>query len=136
MRDPIGTWKPANPATAEALAGAQEALAELPEGYLEFLAYSNGGEGDVPFIQDWVQLWPAEQLPELNAAYEVSEFLPGYIAIGSNGGDMMLALDVRSGQSTPVCTVPFIGMAETEVEVIAPSLGGFLGALSSRSRSA
>ncbi len=44
----------------------------------------------------WFQVWPADQVVELNRGYEVCENLPGFFGIGSSGGGELLASDARS----------------------------------------
>src|SRR5438270_13821026 len=66
----------------------------LPGRYKSFLAKSNGGEG---FVGDaYVMLWRAEELLELNKAYQVADYGPGLLSFGSNGGGEAFAFDMRS----------------------------------------
>src|SRR5690242_4867217 len=82
---------------------------KLPAEYVEFLKYSNGGEG---FIGEnaYVRLWPVEKLSEMNRSYEVVKDAPGLLIFGSNGGGEAYGFDMRVPQP-PVVQVPFIGMA-------------------------
>ena len=51
----------------------------------------NGGEGDIG--ETWLILYPLEELQEINDDYEIEEFLPGHIIIGSNGGGELYGID-------------------------------------------
>jgi hypothetical protein len=56
----------------------------VPAAYLDLMSRSNGVEG---FVGDqYLVLWPVEQLQELNDAYATAEFAPGLLLIGSDGG--------------------------------------------------
>lgn len=63
----------------------------LPEQYIEFMRKHNGGEGDIG--ETWFILFPLEELQEINDDYEIEEFLPGHIIIGSNGGGELYGID-------------------------------------------
>lgn len=63
----------------------------LPEQYIEFMRNHNGGEGDIG--ETWFVLFPLEELQEINDDYEIEEFLPGHIIIGSNGGGELYGID-------------------------------------------
>src|ERR1051325_5307671 len=67
----------------------------LPADYLDFLKFSNGIEGKVG-EKGYLILWSAEILPEVNNGYEVSEWMPGFFIIGSDGGDTAYGIDTRS----------------------------------------
>jgi hypothetical protein len=76
------TFRPNVPATKEALHSLTARLPKrLPDGYMAFLARSNGGEG---FIGErYVWLWKAEELIAHNHGYKVAEFFPNFFFIGS-----------------------------------------------------
>lgn len=57
-----------------------------PNDYIEFMKKHNGGQGDIG--ETWLILYPLEELKEINDVYEIEEFLPGHIIIGSNGGEL------------------------------------------------
>jgi SMI1 / KNR4 family (SUKH-1) len=120
LSDPTAGWSRRPPASEPAL----EALAAscdfaLPEVYLSFLRYSNGGEGFLCIEPWYFQLCSAEEIVAYNQGYNVEEFLPGYFAIGSNGGGEMLAIRKQDASLCPVYMVPFIPMAESDAVQIA-----------------
>src|SRR5689334_3025645 len=84
----------------------------LPEEYLMFLRYSNGGGGVCCIEPWWFQICPAEEVIEYNRGYEVETYLPEYFAIGSNGAGDMLVIRKRDSNPCPVYMVPFIGMSK------------------------
>ena len=114
--------------TTEALVEASSGLGrELPGDYVAFLRFTNGGEGMIG--DTYVILWKAEELAELNDSYEVDEYAPGLLLIGSDGGGDAFAYDTRT-TPWPVVRVPFVGMDLHSVEIVGPSFAGFLEALS------
>jgi hypothetical protein len=87
LSDSTAGWTrrpPATEATIQALTANCDF--ELPEEHLSFLRYSNGGEGFLCMEPWYFQLCPAEEVIAYNQRYNVEEFLPGWFAIGSNGG--------------------------------------------------
>src|SRR3954464_2022763 len=64
----------------------------LPDDYALFLQEeADGGEGVIG--STYIILWRVEQVLELNAAYHVSEFAPGLVLFGSNGGGEAFGFD-------------------------------------------
>lgn len=117
-----GVWRPAPRAQADVLAALRDrAGVVLPAGYLDQLADSNGGEGDLGVEPGWISLWPAEEVVAANARYRISELLPGFFGFASNGGGELFAFDTRGPEPFPVITVPFIPMDGREVRKIASS---------------
>lgn len=64
---------------------------KLPQSYIEFMNEHNGGEGDIG--ETWLVLYRLEELQEINDDYDVNEFLPNHIIIGSNGGEELYGID-------------------------------------------
>jgi len=96
------------PASEEAIRSAASALGiSLPSDYAEFLRRHNGGGGFAG--NNSVILFKAEELKPFNDAYQLSEYAPGLILFGSNGGGEGYAFDTREGAMS-VVRVPFIGM--------------------------
>ena len=97
---------------------------KLPGDYLSFLQRVNGGEG---FIgkNAYAILWRAEEVVEMNKAYQVDVLAPGLFIFGSDGGGEAFAFDARSDPVFTV-TIPFVGMNLELVRPIAPSFERFL----------
>ena len=61
------------------------------------------------------QLWNKNEIESNNRDYNVEEFLPGYLGIGTSGGGEMLCVEFSSGKCF---AVPFIPMlAEDRIEI-------------------
>lgn len=103
---------------------AQSLGAPLPADYRAFLRYSNGGEG---FIgrNDYLRFYTAENLLEINQAYEIDQYLPGFLLVGSNtiGDAICLRPPLAEGQ---VMQVPFIPLRRDYAEPGESSFGDFL----------
>lgn len=117
-----GIWRPRPGASEEALLKLRrEARIELPDAYLDQLATSNGGEGDLGTEPGWIVIWPAEDVIRHNVGYSIPDVLPGFFGFGSNGGGEFLAFDTRSAEPYGVAMVPFIGMQVEDAVQIATS---------------
>jgi hypothetical protein len=121
-----GKWTPGPPGTAESVDEAARAIGlKFPTAYYDFLTQSDGGEGDLPVMPGLVIFWTAQQLIELNRAYDVEHAVPGFYGIGTSGGGEMFAFDARS-KPWSVNIVPFIPMQQSGVILIAPDFESFL----------
>ena len=119
VHDPAAEWVRAEPAPEAAVEALAEALPDLPPDYLAFLRLSNGGEGPLGVAPGRFELWPAEEVAALNAAYSVAEFLPGFAAFGSDGGGEMLVFGARPDVWGRVFVVPFIPLEESSAREVA-----------------
>ncbi len=100
----------------------------LPKDYCDFISVHNGGEG---FIGDsYLILWAVEELSIFNAEYQVSEYAPGLLLFGSDGGGEAYAFDCRNGLF-PIVRVPFIGMDLKYAKPIAKTFSDFFLILAS-----
>lgn len=130
LSDSTASWTRCPPAAGSAIESLAAACDfDLPEEYLTLLRYSNGGEGFLCIEPWYFQLCSAEEVVEYNHGYKVDEFLPGWFAIGSNGGGEMLAIRKRDGSPCPVYMVPFVPMAEIDAVQIAHDFEMFAMAL-------
>lgn len=98
----------------------------LPTEYRLFLQNHDGGEG---FIgpNTYVILWRLTDLLEMNAAYEVEEYVPGLFFFGSDGGGEAFAFDRTKEMS--IVSVPFVGMEPDLAKPIATTFSEFVNAL-------
>lgn len=90
----------------------------FPIDYREFLLQFGGGEGFVG--NQYLIFWAADEIGPFNADYEVREYAPGLLLIGSNGGGEGFAFDLRSGRYN-IVVVPFIGMSLECATSVAPT---------------
>ena len=128
MKDLLAKFNANSPASASLIQELEtHAGLHLPDEYAGFLKRANGGEG---FIGNaYLILWPAQELLEMNKAYQVEEYAPGLFLFGSDGGGEAFAFDIRSGMNA-IVAVPFVGMDLNLARFIAPSFMPFLETLS------
>lgn len=64
----------------------------FPIEYIEFLQWSNGGEGSVQ--NEYLYLWKVGDIKQLNNDYGIQEFLSSdCLAFGTNGGGLCYGFD-------------------------------------------
>ena len=98
----------------------------LPNELCELYKQANGGEGF--YGEQYVRIYPVEQLAELNEAFGTSDFAPGLTIFGSNGGGEAYAY--RSTESGyEYLQLPFIPMVKSNAIVLAQTLKGALNVL-------
>ena len=86
----------------------KELKIKFPPGYVDFMLKTNGGEGTIG-EESYLKLWKVEVLLESNEGYLVSEFAPGLLIIGSDGGGTAYGYDFRE-ELPKLIEVDFIGM--------------------------
>jgi len=127
LSDSSANWSRNAPATSEAIQDLVSGCAlDLPVDYLEFLRFSNGGEGELGVEPGWFQLWPAGQVNQLNEGYEVAANVPGLFGFGSNGAGEMFAFDTHSEMPWPIVMIPFIPMELESSKTITLDFGSFI----------
>jgi hypothetical protein len=94
---------------------------KIPEIYLAYLNSEKPKEGFLTSDPGYFQLWPFQDIVEMNQKYKISEFTENYIAFGSNGGDEMFAFDENGN----ISMIPFIGMSSVNAIKIAKSWDDF-----------
>jgi len=120
-------FKPNPPAPAPAILELTGVLRKpLPATYLRALATANGGQG---FIGNrFVNLWPVEEIVERNKHYQVVEYAPELLLIGSNGGGVAYAFDTSQSDES-IYEVPFIGLDVKDARLIAKSFEALVPAI-------
>lgn len=96
-------------------------LSERYKVFENYLKQTVSGEGMVG-EKNYLLLWEKSEIEELNNDYETEEFLSNIMLIGSDGGDMAYGIDVKGRY----IEVPFIGMDNDEVKIIAEDFDGFI----------
>ena len=101
----------------------------LPAAYVAFLRETNGAElATHDRDGDCLCLWHAEEIPEYNRGYGIQKWLPGTFAIGSDGGDDAILLDMTVSsdpEAWPVVRVGFGALARDEFCQQAASFGAW-----------
>ena len=96
-------------------------LSERYKAFEAYLQHTVSGEGMVG-ENNYLSLWEKNEIEELNNNYETQEFLSNVLLIGSDGGDTAYGLDING----KYIEVPFIGMDDEEVEIVADDFDSFI----------
>jgi hypothetical protein len=112
-------------ASLETIHRLQELVSKpLPAGYMELMCRSNGIEGFWGGA-NYLMLFPAEQLSELNKGYLFTELVPHLWLFGSDGGSVGYAFDTRY-DPMPVKKVWFLDLSDEEAETVGSDFESFL----------
>lgn len=104
-------WRKAESASLSVIETLEDfAPAELPKELLELLRYSNGGEGPLAAQPFWFQLYPAEEIAEIERSGAFEEFFDGLFVFGRNGGGEAIAVDLRNEKAAPVISFDMTNM--------------------------
>ena len=96
----------------------------FPEDYLEFLKWSNGGEGYIE--KNYVSLWKVEDLEVLNREYQIQTYLSkGYLGIGTDGGGICYGFCLEKQFAIFKC--PLGDLDINEITIVANSIKDFFG---------
>ncbi len=131
LPDPLAGFNGNDPASDASISACEESLGfKFPRDYAQFMRGHDGGEG---FVGDdsYLMLWQIEELEPFNREYEVADYCPGLLLIGSSGGGEAYAFDTRTSPWN-VVQVPFVGMDFSLVEALGPSFDEFIETLARR----
>ena len=96
----------------------------FPEDYLEFLKWSNGGEGYIE--KNYVSLWKVEDLEVLNREYQIQTYLSkGYLGIGTDGGGICYGFCLEKEFAIFKC--PLGDLDINEITIVANSIKDLFG---------
>ena len=77
----------------------------LPSEYKELMLFTNGVEGAIG-DEEYLAIWPINEIIELNQDYAVDEFIPGIKYFGSDGADMAYGFEFIENEAT-IIEIPF-----------------------------
>lgn len=95
----------------------------FPSDYKKFILESNGAEGPIG-KDNYLVIWPINEIIELNIEYDVEAAQPGLIYFGSDGGDMAYAFDKTNNMT--IVGIPFISIDINEKEILGNNFKEFL----------
>lgn len=104
-------------------------LSERYKVFEEYLRQTISGEGMIG-NNNYLLLWEKSELEELNTDYETQEFLSNIMLIGSGGGDTVQGIDIDGR----FIEVPYIGMDDGEVKIIADDFDSFINYVQNKSQ--
>lgn len=90
--------------------------------YKVVLKRYNGIEGFIGSTE-YIMLWSVEQISSLNARYQVRDYAPGILLVGTDGGDNGYGRDKATGKFG---SIPLIGMSRSKFKEIGSTFEAFL----------
>lgn len=132
MRWKTNFYERAPGASPDALARLREAApARLPNSYYELLSFSNGGRWPVGNGQFSFDLSPAEWAAETwewkpRRPSAATDFLSGFVLIGTNGCGVCIGFDIRGQEPWPVVEVDKDADLDERVVLVACDFDAFL----------
>lgn len=105
---PVARPRPADIEALRALAAAYGT--PLPDDYLDYMTYSDGGEG--PVGDGWIQLWPVWRILQFHESNDPPIY-DDFLAFAGNGGNTLYGFDVNRGGE--IVEGDWIGLAREEV---------------------
>lgn len=120
-------WVGGDGAKAEELVRLRAVVpSDLPERYLDLLAFSDGGEGPLPVSPYNLCLDPANIVVETFKCHNHGQAdLEGFLIFGGNGGGEYIAFDLRGGSPWPVVTIDMVAGGDS-AEALAPNFDAFV----------
>lgn len=97
---------------------------KLPVGYIDFMKGANGAE--IITEENYVLLWPLNEIFQNNQDYRVEEFAGDFVIIGSNGGGEAFVIEKESGN---IYMMPFIGMGREDAILMGKTFSEFMEGL-------
>lgn len=101
----------------------------FPRDYVAFMMKADGAEGSLG-ENSYLSIWRIEDIAELNNDYEVSEYTPGLVYFGSDGGGIAYAFDMNLGGC--IVEFPFDSIHYEDAKVIGHSFIEFIRCLFNR----
>lgn len=109
LSEPGREWRKVDGASLPHIAELKSALPfEPPAEYVEFLRYSNGGEGELALEPLWFQLFDVAYAIQLWRDDNYRREYPDLFFFGSNGGLESIAIDMSCPQPWPIVMVDCI----------------------------
>lgn len=71
----------------------------------------------------YIELFPIDQLEEINKEYDTETEVPNFFVIGTNGGGVGIFVNKNNYS---IYSIPFIGMQENDAVLLANSFSEFI----------
>jgi hypothetical protein len=108
-----------------------ELMKVFPKDYVEFLLWSNGGEGEIG--ENYLSLWRCEDIAQLNEDYSIQKYLTeNFVAFGTNGGGECYAFDYSEPEKPKVINCALGDLDINELRYVADTFTEFIAILKHR----
>jgi hypothetical protein len=116
------------PSSSEEMATFLAYAGDVPQkDYLEFMRRHNGGDGPVG-NDSYLRIWTLDSVAIRTEDSGASEFAPGLLLFGGDGGDLAYAFD-RQDPQWPIVSVSLTSMSRDEMKKIAGTFSEFISKL-------
>lgn len=94
---------------------------EYPNDYQLYM--KNLIDNEIYSDSGFIELFPLDELAEINKEYETESYIPNFTAIGTNGGGVGIFINKKNNQ---IYSIPFVGMNEEDSILLANSFTEFI----------
>lgn len=94
---------------------------KYPDDYLSYV--NNLQDNEIFTDSGYIELFPFEELEEINKEYEIEIYAPNFITIGTNGGGVGIFINKENNQ---IFSIPFVGIDENDAVLLANSFSEFI----------
>jgi SMI1 / KNR4 family. len=104
---------------------------DFPKSYVDFLFWSNGGEGEIG--ENYISLWDCENITQLNNDYGIQKYLTeDFVAFGTDGGGNCFAFDFRIQRNPRIVKCALGDLDINELSYVAETFTEFVEILKHR----
>lgn len=89
----------------------------------DYISFMNKKTYEVNSENGYVELFPIDELEEINKEYETETEVPNFLVIGTNGGGVGIFINKNNCN---IYSIPFIGMQEEDAVLLANSFSEFI----------
>lgn len=93
---------------------------EHPEDYIFFIKILEDHE--INSDSGYIELFPVDELQEINKEYQTEELVPNFVTIGTNGGVGMFFSKTNNG----IYSISLVGMEVNDAVLLANSFSEFI----------
>ena len=113
------------PCPPDELADFLEIVGPVPhQDYLGFIWHHNGCDGPIG-KEGYIGIWSLDEVISRTEDLSTSEFAPGLLLFGGDGGNEVFAFD-RQDPKWPIVRVPMIGMSRKDMLFVAATFTDFV----------
>ena len=94
---------------------------EYPNEYLSYLKELQDNE--IFTDSGYIELFPFDELEEINKEYETQKYVPNFITIGTNGSGVGIFINKKNSE---IYSIPFVGMDESDAILLENSFSEFI----------
>ena len=97
----------------------------LPKDYIDFLFWSNGGEGEVG--KNYISFWRCGDIVQLNKDYGIQKYLTeNFVAFGTDGGGECYAFDYSEPEKPKIIKCALGDLDINELRNVADTFAEFV----------